>query len=142
MNRRGFLGMLAGAIAAPAVLAEPERRTFLPPKGGWPVFDTANLQYKATERFSHGFIDQRALSNNLLTAQELSERAIEDLLIELSMQTDERGLFLRSPSMLIVPPRLAKSTMGALHLKDPGDRHMTNMPDSGLKYFARTGRRG
>lgn len=34
MNRRGFLGMLAAAAAAPA-LAEPARAIFLPPAGGW-----------------------------------------------------------------------------------------------------------
>lgn len=54
MNRRGFLGLLAGAAVAPQLLV-PERTIILPPRGGWPV----DLRFKATERFSHGWIDAR-----------------------------------------------------------------------------------
>ena len=38
MNRRGFVGLLAGAATALVVpqLMVPERKIFLPPRGGWP----------------------------------------------------------------------------------------------------------
>lgn len=57
MNRRGFLGLLAGAVAAPSVLLEPVRTIILPPRGGWPDFNTDAMRYKATERY--GFVDER-----------------------------------------------------------------------------------
>lgn len=62
MNRRGFLGLLGGAaIVAPELV----RAYFLPPRGGWPRssmdgdFTTANMRYRAHERFSHGFTDPK-----------------------------------------------------------------------------------
>jgi hypothetical protein len=36
MNRRNFIALLTGALAAPVLLA-PKRTFFLPPVGGWPV---------------------------------------------------------------------------------------------------------
>jgi hypothetical protein len=45
MNRRGFLGVLAGAAAAIAVpeLLIPKRSFFLPPPGGWRPSDLTSL---------------------------------------------------------------------------------------------------
>lgn len=78
MNRRGFLGLLGGAVAAvaaPAALVEalePKRTIFLPPRGGWAGdFDTANMRFKATERFGYGFTDVRALNNPLMTREQM-----------------------------------------------------------------------
>jgi len=40
MNRRGFVSMLFGGAV---VVALPERRIFLPPRGGWRVADYLTL---------------------------------------------------------------------------------------------------
>lgn len=74
MNRRGFLGILAGAAAAVVVpeLAKP-KTIFLPPDCGWPAprdalsdymhgdFHAVDLRYKVIERYSAGWTDPRGV---------------------------------------------------------------------------------
>lgn len=131
MNRRGFLGLLGGAAVAAVVpeLIAPARTIMLPPAGGWPVgdFSTENLRFRAIERFSHGFMDPRALptmTNQLVEPQELTERMIEDMLIELHTQRDSRGLMLH-PSQIKVPPHLAEH---AARLTDPMQWYLKPIP--------------
>lgn len=55
LTRRGFLGLAVGATAAAlapkavASLIEPNRRIFLPPRGGWPTTFTTRYVHRTYE---------------------------------------------------------------------------------------------
>lgn len=110
VTRRQFLGLLAGATAALVVpaLLEPERTFFLPPRGGWRPqdfgdFDTANLRYKAYERYSTAWTDPKAVFG---VPADLTERSLEDMLVALRRLTDERGLKIAvKPTHVVIDPK-------------------------------------
>jgi hypothetical protein len=103
MRRRAFLKAFAAlpaitALAGPA-LCLPKRdlewfdRNFGHRMAG--DFDTANLRYKSTERFS----------NVLTEASVLSEDALEQLCIDIAKHVDERGVRIAfKPTKVIFPP--------------------------------------
>jgi hypothetical protein len=82
ISRRLFIGMLAVLPAMTALAGSRLRIAEITTMQG--DFDTANLRYKCTERFSAGFTDWRGvfgtdLSNRISTGADLSEKSLEDL---------------------------------------------------------------
>lgn len=130
LTRRKFLGSLAGLTAITALAGAGIR---LPRRvdtevevevdnsligDAWYIktsfggdFDTANLRYKAHERWS----------NNVGSAVDFSEKSLNDmlrLLLDNEMLTSYPG-FLARPNKLIVPPRMAALAQDILSRPPP-----------------------
>lgn len=104
ISRRRFVGMLAVLPAVTALAGFPLRLPKATTAGT--DFDTANLRYKCTERYSAGFTDWKGVfgsadfSNRISTGADLSEKSLEDLI----KQMGDVSKYVVRPTRGIVSP--------------------------------------
>lgn len=104
MNRRRFVSMLFGGAVAVAL---PERRIFLPPRGGWPRelwpsdFDTARMRVRCFEQYLTP--PNAWFPVNNLSAAELTEESVFKAMESIrQMLKDPRMLMAIEPTKLII----------------------------------------
>lgn len=111
VSRRKFLGMLA---ALPAITALAGSALRLPPRKEMDGdFDTANLRYKASERYSEAWTSAN-FSNQLSTRADLSEKSLDDMLKQMRQFIEHPPPFAVRPTKVIVHPDMYEAAHYAL----------------------------